>query len=93
MNILAIFYKDFNLLSSIEDKSVIVEPATEFKSQYSTNENVFNVQNLTCTKEVFEKLQPTAGTMQAPFLLASVDAEKDANRLNVIIENGSLKIV
>lgn len=94
-NILAIFSKRANkpFMSSLEDKDNLPEGQTEFVSQYSQNEVMFNLQNITCTPEVFEALSPLAGTMQAPALIAAANAPVYQGRTNVYIEGGELKIV
>lgn len=108
MNILVIFNKrasrPFN--TSIEDRDKtrtlpVFDPETgettgteekPFVSSYSTDSNRFTVKSVSCSKEVFEKLSLTAGTLEAAALIETASSPQFEGRLNVYIENGSLKI-
>ena len=94
MNILAIFQKRTNkpFMTSLEVITETVEGEPEFQSQYSQNPNLFDVKVLSCSEEVYESIKELAGTMQAPAIIADAAAQKYDNRINVYIENGSLKI-
>lgn len=92
MNIVAIFDVDSKRMTSIEDKSILQEGQTEFVSNYSTNPEMFIVHDIVCTQTVFNSVSATAGTRQASVLIDSATAPKVSGRINVYIENGSLKI-
>jgi hypothetical protein len=94
-NICVIFSKRANkpFMSSVEDRDNLQDGQTEFVSQYSQNPAMFNVQNVSCTPEVFEVISPLANTMEAPALIASPAAPQYVGRLNVYIESGELKTV
>lgn len=92
MDILVIFDIDSKRMTSVEDKSVMPEGQTDFTSNYSQNPDMFIVQNVVCTQTVFSQIVAKAGTRQAPALIDSATSQKVAGRINVYIENGSLKI-
>lgn len=92
MDILVIFDVDSKRMTSVEDKSVLQEGQTEFVTGYSTNPEMFIVKDLVCTQTVFSSISTKAGTRQAPVLVESATATKVGGRINVYVENGSLKI-
>lgn len=109
MNILIIFNKraskPFNTSIEDRDKTIsipVIDPETgeisgteekPFASSYSTDANRFTVKSVSCSKEVFEKLNATAGTLEAAALIENAASPQFEGRLNVYVENGSLKIV
>ncbi len=93
MDIFVIFDIDSKRMTSAEDKSVLAETQTEFSTAYSTNADMFLTKDVVCTKTVFDEIVNKAGTRQAPVLIESATAQKVSGRLNVYVENGSLKIV
>lgn len=92
MNVVVIFDVDSKRMTSIEDKSVLQDGFTEFQTNFSTNPEMFIVQDILCTQEVFNAVAEKAGTRQAPALIASATDTKVSGRTNVYVENGSLKI-
>lgn len=75
---------------SAEDKSVIAEGQTEFKSQHTSP--LVTAHEVVCTTTVFNTIKDTVGTLNAPALIANSGAATIPNRVNCYIENGSLKI-
>ena len=76
---------------SIEDKAVIAEGQTEWKSNHTSP--LVTGQSLVCTQQVFNQIKDKVGTMQAPALLANSGATPYPNRQNCYTENGSLKLL
>lgn len=79
--------------TSVEDTEQLAEGQSEFVSQYSSNPAMFDTHNVTCSDELFEEIQPKAGTMEAPALIANNAAPQYSNRLNCYITNGELVTV
>lgn len=94
MNICVIFNKRTGkeFVTSIENKDILPEGQEVFQSQFSTDSNLFDVKNVSCSQAVFDTVSATAGTRTAAKLIANATAEQLAGRVNVYIENGSLKI-
>lgn len=79
-----------NLLS-IEDKAVPYWWQTQWET-INTSPLVTGT-NAVCTQQVFDAIDEKVGTMQAPALIANSSATPVPNRLNVYLENGSLKLL
>lgn len=80
-------------LLSIEDKSVLMEGQTEFVSQHQSR--FVTGTDCTCTVSVFDSIKDIVGTENAPALHANKGVAETApytDRLNLYIENGSLKL-
>ena len=75
---------------SVEDKSIIPEGETEWKTTQTSP--FVTGQSLVCQQEVFNQIKDKVGTSQAPALIASATATQYPNRINCYVENGSLKI-
>ena len=78
-------------LLSIEDKSVIMPGETVFISMHTSP--LVTAHELVCTQTVFDAIKDKVGTINAPALIANVNAQQAPNRQNVYIENGSLKLI
>lgn len=94
MNIVAIFNKRVTkpFMTSLEVIPEPVEGEPAFESSFSQNPLMFDVKTVSCTQAVFDTISPLAGTTEAPALIADAAAPKFDNRLNVYVQNGSLKI-
>lgn len=94
MNILAIFNKRVTkpFVTSLEVIPEPVEGEPAFQSAYSQNPLMFEVKNVSCTQAVFDQIKDVAGTTEAPALIADAASPKFDGRLNVYVQNGSLKI-
>lgn len=77
-------------LLSIEDKSILLEGQTEFVSTQTSQ--FVNNYDCTCTQETYNAIVDKVGTLEAPALIATSSSPVYPDRLNVYIENGSLKL-
>lgn len=78
-------------LLSVENKDNILEGETEFVS--SQTSPFINHVDCVCTQQVYDSIIDKVGSIQSPALIETATSPVYANRLNVYIENGSLKIV
>lgn len=93
MNILAIFSKRKGLLTSIENKEVLVEGQTVFQSKFSTDTDLFEVIDGTCSDEVFNTLTPIVGTRETAVKIAGSTSTRIEGRVNAYATpTGILKI-
>ena len=76
---------------TIEDKSVLQEGQTEFQTTQTSP--FVNHHDCVSTQAVYDAIKDKAGTLEAPALIASVNAPTHQGRQNVYIENGSLKLI
>lgn len=80
-------------LTSVEDMEQLAEGQKEFQTSYSVNPKMFSTQEVAVSAELFEQIQPLAGTIEAPALVENAKAALYPNRQNVYIENGELFLV
>jgi hypothetical protein len=78
-------------LHSVEDKSELLEGEEVFHSQYESDQTTGI--DCVCTQQVFDTIKDIVGTPEAPALIADANAQTYEGRMNVYIENGSLKIL
>lgn len=81
---------DFML--ALEDRTVLLEGQEEFAPSKCQDEELFDHHYIQCTQEVWATLKPITGGRQSPKVIADAEAEQMEGRVNVYIQNGSLKI-
>lgn len=80
-----------NNLLSVENKAILADGQTEFQTT-QTSPRV-NHYDCTCNQSTYNQIAGIVGTIDAPTLIADANAEPVEGRMNVYIENGSLKIL
>jgi hypothetical protein len=78
-------------LLSVENKAVLPEGQETFETT-QTSPFVTHY-DCTCTQNTYNQIEDKVGTLEAPALIANANAQPYEGRMNVYIENGSLKIL
>lgn len=78
-------------LLSVENKAILAEGQTEFQTTQTSP--LVTHYDCTCTQNTFNQIEDKVGTLEAPALIADANAQPFAGRMNVYIENSSLKIL
>lgn len=93
MNIFISSAKHDKLVLCLQNTDELLPGQTEFHPESCQDQNLFDHHELVCTQTVFNTLKPIVGGLQSPALIADALATPVAGRVNVYIQNGSLKIV